>query len=125
MACCIVSALRPDLTLLLVWQVAALVVLAPGSRWHGLVLPPRAADGGNVDLAPSHSASTSAPPLMLLTAADLQGFCRRQGLAGFKLPRVIFAQRHALPTNASGKVLKHVIRARLEAALKGSPNSKL
>ena len=107
-----------------------MVVLASDSQpWHGQMLPSSAVSESAdcVRVSPhSASASTSATPLTLrLSAADLQDFCRRQGLAGFKLPRVIVAQRCVLPTNASGKVLKHLIRARLGSALKEGPNSKL
>lgn len=53
-----------------------------------------------------------------LTAEALREFCRDQGLAGFKLPRVVAAHVGGnLPSNASGKVLKYVIRSELEALM--------
>ena len=49
----------------------------------------------------------------VLTAAQMVQFCRDLGLAGFKLPRVLHAQKSSLPVNASGKVLKHVVKEKL------------
>lgn len=40
---------------------------------------------------------------------SLRSFCGRKGLAGFKQPRLIFAVQ-SLPKNASGKVLKRVLK---------------
>jgi len=56
----------------------------------------------------------------LITAEVLREFCRHQGLAGFKLPRVVAAHAGTLPTNESGKVLKNIIKTNLEALLKGA-----
>lgn len=49
-----------------------------------------------------------------LDLASLAGHCRAR-LAGFKVPRELVI-RHSLPRNPSGKMLKRVLRAELEAA---------
>ncbi|MGN8543742.1 hypothetical protein ACQPTN_00980 [Bradyrhizobium sp. 13971] len=48
-----------------------------------------------------------------LDLPDLADFCRTR-LAGFKVPRQLVI-RDSLPRNPSGKVLKRVLRAELEA----------
>ena len=66
------------------------------------------------DLTPyQHSAAGEAP----LTTAGVAAFCRAQGLAGFKAPRVVAAQAAPLPANSAGKVLKAAVRAALQARL--------
>ena len=47
------------------------------------------------------------------SAEQLAQFCRAEGLAGFKVPRVIYLQQIPLPCNSSGKVLKYLVRQRL------------
>ena len=78
------------------------------------------------DSASSSAAATTAPAgapgscsepaaaAQQTSLQDLQDFCRRQGLAGFRLPRLAVAQWQPLPLNGSGKVAKPVIRAVLQ-----------
>lgn len=52
----------------------------------------------------------------------LQRHCRAAGLAGFKLPRVFLGlpAGEALPANSTGKVLKHLVRARVEREMQAA-----
>lgn len=59
-------------------------------------------------------------PLRVMTAGaadvseqELKDFCRTQGLAGFKVPRVVRTQKGPLPMNSSGKVLKQDVGQQL------------
>ena len=45
-----------------------------------------------------------------LSPALVREACKRRGLSSFMVPRVVLAQHAALPTNASGKLLKHAVR---------------
>ncbi len=55
---------------------------------------------------------------MPLTLYDLLAFCR-QKLASFKVPRGIEVVE-ALPKNALGKVMRHVLRAEVTSKLTGA-----
>jgi len=74
---------------------------------------PARAPGGGSGAAGSAAAAGEAP----LTAAGVAAFCRAQGLAGFKAPRVVAAQAAPLPANSAGKVLKAAVRGALQARL--------
>lgn len=50
----------------------------------------------------------SRPPQTWQTT--LRGFCKTQGLSGYKIPGVVRCQAVALPANGSGKILKHEVR---------------
>lgn len=90
-------------------QVAAVLVLREGWTWQGgsSVLP------GCGQRAGDNSSSSSSSSLDLLA---LHSHCRAAGLAGFKLPRYVAAQHTPLPTNASGKVVKPLVRQHLAEA---------
>ena len=45
-----------------------------------------------------------------LSAASVKRSCTERGLSSFMVPKIIIAQHSPLPTNASGKVLKHAVR---------------
>ena len=45
-----------------------------------------------------------------LSAASVREACTDRGLSSFMVPRIILVQHSPLPTNASGKVLKHAVR---------------
>ena len=57
------------------------------------------------------------------SAEQLAQFCQAEGLAGFKVPRVIHLQQTPLPCNSSGKLLKHLVRQRL-LELEGGPGTQ-
>lgn len=106
----------------LLCQVAAIVVLRPGTLWSGLTLPESqggaALPGSSVPQGEGAQPTTSAKSSQATVSPDaLQSWCRSSGLAGFKLPRVIAAQWQPLPVNASGKLVKHVVRQTLMQAL--------
>jgi acyl-activating enzyme 14 len=93
--------------------VAAVVVLAPGWGWSGpglQALPPgrRAAAAAAAAGGPSAGGIAA----RAVDGAALQRHCRAQGLAGFKLPRVV-AVAGQLPTNATGKVIKSDVKRAL------------
>ena len=115
-------------------QVAALLVLRPGFRFHPDPDPGAHHDSGpgagatamsgagpaagtmpgSLDLSVSAQASPGAKSsARALTPAGLGAFCRAQGLAGFKVPRAVAAQESPLPANSAGKVLKGAVRAEL------------
>lgn len=103
-------------------QVAAVVVLRPGTPWSGLTLPEShggaALPGSSVPQVEGAQPTTSARSSQATVSPDaLQSWCRSSGLAGFKLPRVIAAQWQPLPVNASGKLVKHVVKQTLLQAL--------
>lgn len=83
----------------------------------GQALPP---DRDGVREGGSVNTGDAATGGAVLSAEVLREFCRGPAgdLAGYKLPRVVVAQAGALPMNVSGKVLKHVLRSKLEALLK-------
>ena len=61
-----------------------------------------------------------------VTSDDLINFCRKTGLAGFKIPRVFILQRKALPLNSSGKVVKQQVKqVLLDATRPDQPKSRL
>ena len=98
-----------------------MIVLDAAARWRGPMLPidvEGAAREEGTQQSTSRSAANAASDEECLSPEALQQLCRSQGLAGFKLPRLILAQRHPLPSNSSGKVLKHVVRAQLKRAVK-------
>ena len=69
---------------------------------------------GSLDKSANAQASQGAKSsATALTPAGLGAFCRAQGLAGFKVPRVVVAQESPLPANSAGKVLKAAVRAEL------------
>ena len=68
----------------------------------------------SLDTSPRVKASPGpAGAARALTPAGLAAFCRAQGLAGFKVPRVVAVQEGPLPANSAGKVLKAAVRAEL------------
>ena len=44
-----------------------------------------------------------------LSAASVKRACTERGLSSFMVPKIILVQHSPLPTNASGKVLKHAV----------------
>lgn len=97
---------------------AALLVLRPGWSFDGAMasgghpLPyPAAPSSASTDPSSAHTATASTTSLQ-----ELQAFARRQGLAGFRLPRFAAAQLEGLPVNSSGKVVKAAVREALAAA---------
>lgn len=80
-------------------QVSALLSLEKGTKWSGVVSDASASKqrvGVEVEAR--------------LSVVAVQNECRKMGLSPFMVPRVVLAQHTPLPTNASGKVLKHVVR---------------
>ncbi len=117
-------------------KVAALVVIpAASSSWTGLLTGGKQFERTYALLSDSdnhwegnHRGSTaddSGTSTSDLSATALQDWCRRQGLAGFKLPRLIAAQRHPLPVNASGKVVKHQVRRDLQDLLQNEQQQQI
>ena len=52
--------------------------------------------------------------------------CKQRGLSSFMVPRVVLAQYAPLPTNSSGKLLKHAVREMMLARLHQSgPASRI
>ena len=83
------------------WEQAAGAFHAPGARQ-----------------TPGMNTSAEGPPgaagvATALAPASLAAFCRAQGLAGFKVPRAVAVQKHPLPANSAGKVLKADVRTEL------------
>ena len=61
-----------------------------------------------------------------LSPALVREACRQHSLSSFMVPRVVFAQHTPLPTNASGKLLKHAVREIMLARLhQGTPPSRM
>lgn len=61
-----------------------------------------------------------------LSAASVKEACRQRGLSSFMLPRVLLAQHSPLPTNASGKVLKQIVREIMLTRLRShGPTSRM
>ncbi|KAG2448988.1 hypothetical protein HYH02_005742 [Chlamydomonas schloesseri] len=113
-------------------QVSALVVLRGGWNYLGPTITAPSSAGGPT-IKPATAALPVGPPGSPITPAtaaigphlsgaqqtslqDLQDFCRRHGLAGFRLPRVVVAQWQPLPLNGSGKVAKPMVRTMLQRA---------
>ncbi len=86
---------------------------AAGGGTGGPQQQPERAPRGGSGAAGRAAAAGEAP----LTTAGVAAFCRAQGLAGFKAPRVVAAQAAPLPANSAGKVLKAAVRAALQARL--------
>ncbi|BDA41727.1 2-succinylbenzoate-CoA ligase [Coccomyxa sp. Obi] len=93
-------------------QVSAIVVLHANVEWSGgelrssTICRDSAGDGCLKSLVPSRDK-------LVLSSESVNSMCRSSGLSAFMLPRIILAQYSALPTNSSGKVLKHVVREQL------------
>jgi acyl-activating enzyme 14 len=91
--------------------VSAAVVLRDGWNWKGpqlqISLPSTSAGNRRMNSEMQQQSRSREMDLQLL-----QAHCRRCGLAGFKVPRVI-AVVDALPLNATGKVKKLVLREEL------------
>ena len=60
-----------------------------------------------------------------LSIAAIQDFCLDNGLAKFKLPRVIMAQGHPLPKTSSGKVKKQELQKKLNLLLQHMAGHKV
>lgn len=109
--------LKIALIICLMWlgygvQVSAIVVLHANVEWSGGELR----QSKDCTDSARDSYSESLVPLkdkLVLSSESVVSMCRSNGLSGFMLPRVILAQYSALPTNSSGKVLKHVVREQL------------
>ncbi|KAG2444733.1 hypothetical protein HXX76_001477 [Chlamydomonas incerta] len=109
-------------------QVSALVVLRDGWAFLGpsvatsssgsatSTAAAQARAQGSSRSAPAVSGREAQPAVQQTSLQDLQDFCRRQGLAGFRLPRLAVAQWQPLPLNGSGKVAKPAIQAVLQQA---------
>lgn len=93
-------------------QVSAIVVLHANVEWSGGEVRPSADCGDSARDGCSESLVPSKDKLVL-SSESVISMCRSNGLSAFMLPRVILAQYSALPTNSSGKVLKHVVREHL------------
>ena len=81
-------------------QVSALLSLKEGVIWNE--------DEGRIP-AEWHR-GRSAEGGLSLSAVSVKNACRAGGLSPFMVPKVVLAQHSLLPTNASGKILKHVVR---------------
>jgi hypothetical protein len=96
-------------------QVSALLVLEEGVGWSS--------DESNASTGKERE---TAEGDARLSAVAVQNECRRLGLSPFMVPRVVHAQHAPLPANASGKVLKHVVReSMLRQIHSQGPNSRL
>ena len=96
-------------------QVSALLSLEKGAEWSG----------GVSDVSASKQREGAEGEARLSVRA-VQNDCRKLGLSPFMVPRVVLAQHTPLPTNASGKVLKHVVRESMLRQLNSkAPHSRL
>ena len=84
-------------------QVSALLRLEKHSEWSDSELNGRAEDDAG-----------------FLSAAMVRRACTERGLSSFMVPRSILVQHSPLPTNASGKVLKHAVREIMLSRLQSS-----
>lgn len=97
--------------LVFLWQVGALLVLSQTAAWSGSGLITSAGEQRKAAVVNEQQMeSGGAEPL---NEATVKAFCKRQGLPSFMVPRRVFVQHTPLPANASGKVLKHVVREHL------------
>lgn len=90
-------------------RVAACLVLHPRVVWEGsggVFSTRRSGESSGEVVVSSWGVGSKG-----MTADGVREFCAEAGLARFKLPRVVFAQWDPLPVNASGKVVKHVLKA--------------
>ena len=55
-----------------------------------------------------------------LSAASVRRACTERGLSSFMVPRTILVQHSPIPSNASGKVLKHAVREIMLLRLRSS-----
>ena len=61
-----------------------------------------------------------------MSSALVREACKHRGLSSFMVPRVVLAQHAPLPTNSSGKLLKHAVREIMLARLhKNGPASRM
>ena len=61
-----------------------------------------------------------------LSSAVVREACKQRGLSAFMVPRAVLAQHPPLPTNASGKLLKHAVREIMLARIRqSSPASRM
>ena len=96
-------------------QVSALLSLTGEVAWS---------DEGEGGCAKPQQLSTDADAR--LSPASVKEACRQRGLSSFMVPRVVFAQRTPLPTNASGKLLKHAVREiMLARSHQANPSSRM
>ena len=101
--------------LMLGLQVTALLSLEKWVEWSG-----------DVSDASASKQREGAEGEARLSAVAVQNECRKMGLSPFMVPRVVLAQHTPLPTNASGKVLKHVVRESMLRQLQSkTPHSRL
>ena len=56
----------------------------------------------------------------IISAASVRRACTERGLSSFMVPRIILMQHSPLPTNASGKVLKHAVQEIMLSRLRSS-----
>jgi acyl-CoA synthetase (AMP-forming)/AMP-acid ligase II len=97
-------------------QVCALLVLEDGTSWSGHGLLPSAAQQRSHHNSPGDRACDGAAAAVheaRLSEERVKSHCRQQGLSSFMIPHLVLAQYDVLPANASGKVLKHVVRERV------------
>jgi acyl-activating enzyme 14 len=99
-------------------QVAALVVLRPGTAWNGPTAGGSPADAAAAAAAAAAASRDAAAGASLLTPEALREFaCGAGALSRFKAPRFVAAAASgALPTGAGGKVCKRSVREALLAA---------
>ena len=101
--------------LMLGLQVSALLSLEKGTEWIG-----------DVSDASASKQREGVEEEARLSVVAVQNECRKMGLSPFMVPRVVLAQHTPLPTNASGKVLKHVVRKSMLRQLHSkAPHSRL
>lgn len=89
-----------------VWlQVAALLYLSSDCVWN------------QQEEGEGSQSSLRGPACTSLGFNELRSHCMRQGLSRFKLPRIIMAQHQELPVNATGKIIKHIVKSSILSRL--------
>lgn len=97
---------------LLFWQVSALLVLHANVEWSGRDLRSSANFGDDIrSKSPTMSGASS--DRLTLSHDKIVSLCRQKGLSSYMVPRTFLAQYEPLPTNSSGKVLKHAVREQI------------
>ena len=97
--------------------VGAMITLTRGWAWAEDTHETRGYEG---------DAKSSARQRRIVTPSSVRQFCRRAGLPGFKVPKVIVcAPGNALPTTALGKVVKQKVRQIMLARATDMPRPRL
>jgi acyl-CoA synthetase (AMP-forming)/AMP-acid ligase II len=124
---------------MLLLQVCAAVVLAPGWSWQQHDSSSTSSSSSSSSQvasvmgqgSPAHvnpvqkvepSAGVVTSSSRVVTLEQLQQHCRQAGLSGFKVPRLA-VRLQQLPVNSTGKVVKGLVRQVLAAELLGKDNN--